>query len=103
MRQAFVMRLKPGAFPAYRDYHRAVWPELEKEFVAAGIERLSIFEAAGTVIAASEVTDEGAWRRVRDSVVHQRWAAHMEPLLDVDDRGNIETNDMTELYHYQGG
>ena len=103
MRCAFMMRLRPGALDAYREYHRFVWPELEREFELAGIDRCSIFEAAGLVVIVSEACDEQAWARLRGSPVHQRWSALIEPLVRCGPDGTIETVNMTELYRYEGG
>jgi L-rhamnose mutarotase len=98
MRQAFVMRLKPGALPAYRDHHAAVWPELEAAMAAAGIERFSIFEADPILVISSEVTDHEAWPRLWATDVHQRWSEVMEPLLEVGPDGVIESVEMREVY-----
>lgn len=101
MRQAFLMRLKPGALDDYRRHHRAVWPELEQAMAEAGIERFSIFEADPVLVISSEVIDEGAWPRLWESDVHQRWSEVMEPLLEAGPDGAIESVEMREVYRVE--
>jgi L-rhamnose mutarotase len=101
MRHAFTMRLRPGALEAYRDHHRAVWPELERQFRKAGIDRFSILEAGGLIVIVSEIRDEDAWERLGDTPIHRLWSALMAPLLACSPDGTIDTVEMTEVYRYE--
>ena len=103
MHTVLLMRLKPGALPEYRERHRAVWPELEAEFAAAGIHRVEIFEAGGILVLLSEVSDEAAWSRLWATPVHRRWALVMDALLESDAGGSIASAAMTQLYRYPHG
>lgn len=98
MRQAFLMRLKPGALDEYRRQHQSVWPELEQAMFDAGIQRFSIFEADPLLVISSEAVDEDAWPRLWASEVHQRWSEVMEPLLEAGPDGAIESIEMHEVY-----
>lgn len=102
-RQVFKMRLRPGALPEYRRLHAAVWPELEREMALAGIHRFAIFEAEPDLVVVSEVTDEEAWPRLWNSPVHRRWGELMEPLLEFDVDGLIDSTEMREVYRFQAG
>jgi L-rhamnose mutarotase len=102
MRQAFAMRLRPGALAEYTRLHGAVWPELEAEIRAAGIERFSIFEADPVLVVSSEVSDAGAWERLWTSPIHRRWGELMEPLLEFGDDGLIASTEMREVYRFSG-
>ncbi len=43
IRNAFVMKLKPGFEAEYKKRHDAIWPELSRELKRAGISDYSIF------------------------------------------------------------
>ena len=43
LRNAFKMKLKPGAVEEYKRRHDALWPELARELSAAGVSDYSIF------------------------------------------------------------
>jgi L-rhamnose mutarotase len=100
MRQVFIMRLRPDALPEYRRLHAAVWPELEREIAAAGIERFEIFEADPVLVVSSEVRDAGAWQRLWESDVHRRWGELMEPLLEFGPDGLIDSTEMRQVYRF---
>lgn len=42
-RYGTVLRLKPGAEAAYREYHRAVWPEVLRTITICNIRNYSIY------------------------------------------------------------
>ncbi|WP_158618282.1 L-rhamnose mutarotase [Chitinophaga lutea] len=50
--KVFVMNIKPGddQLKAYLDYHRNVWPEVEKGFTLAGYEKIRLFRSHHTVV-----------------------------------------------------
>lgn len=100
MTRVFLMRLRPGALPEYERYHGEVWPELEKEIVASGIERFKIFEADPVLVVVSELSDPEAWTRLWESPLHRRWGELMEPLLEFGDDGLIDSTDMREIYSF---
>lgn len=100
MRQAFLMRLRPGALPEYERLHGAVWPELEAEIRAAGIDHFSIFEADPILVVSSEVRDAGAWERLWTSPIHRRWGELMEPLLEFGEDGLIASTELREVYRF---
>lgn len=59
--KVFVAQIRPGEekLREYLDYHRAVWPEVEKGFQHAGYKRIRLFRSHHTVVMIVEVP-EGA-------------------------------------------
>ncbi|MGN6510648.1 MAG: L-rhamnose mutarotase [Chitinophaga sp.] len=59
--KVFVMQVKPGddKLQEYLEYHRAVWPEVEKGFEHAGYRRIRLLRSHHTVVMIVEVP-EGA-------------------------------------------
>jgi L-rhamnose mutarotase len=98
--RVFLMRLRPGALPEYTRYHEEVWPELEEEIRASGIERFQIFEADPILVVVSELREPDAWARLWNSPLHRRWGELMEPLLEFGDDGLIDSSDMNEIYRF---
>jgi len=42
-RYGMILRLKPGAIDAYKEYHRAVWPEVLQKITECNIRNYSIY------------------------------------------------------------
>ena len=59
-RNAFAMRLKKGCEAEYKRRHDAIWPDLARELLAAGIPDYSIFldERSLTLFAVQKLTDD---------------------------------------------
>jgi L-rhamnose mutarotase len=79
--QVFTMQLRPGAAERYRELHRAVWPELERELHECGVRTFEIFEADPLLVVYSLVDSDDAWQRVWSAEVNARWDVLMKPLL----------------------
>jgi L-rhamnose mutarotase len=100
-RVAFTMRLKPGALEEYKRNHDQIWPELVSEIERSGIARFTTFVDGSTLFLYSEVADEGAWDRLWNSEVHQRWSDVMEPLMDIDADGIVESTTLREIFNLE--
>lgn len=96
-RQAFVMRLKSGALPRYREVHDAVWPEVVEALRAHGVLDVAIFVDADRLVVVSQIADPGAWERVWATDAHRRWSEHMSALLEVDD--GVPASESLELVY----
>ncbi len=50
--KVFVVNIRPGEaqLKAYLDYHRTVWPEVEKGFMLAGYEKIRLYHSHHTVV-----------------------------------------------------
>ena len=82
-RIGFVMRLRSGAAPEYRQRHAAVWPEMLAELRAAGATNYSIFQRDDDLFGYLEVDDLDRFQRhMAASDVNARWQADMGDLID---------------------
>lgn len=65
MRYCLTLDLKedPKAIAAYDEYHRNVWPEIQKSLSASGILSMQIYRAANRLFMIIEVTDEFSFQR----------------------------------------
>ncbi len=83
MRQAYILTVRPGMEDAYRDAHKAVWPELIAEASRAGIRNHSVFMSGATLFVYLEADDpEEALRRLKHSEVKSRWDEFMSSFLE---------------------
>jgi L-rhamnose mutarotase len=105
IRRAFTMRLKSGKFEEYKYHHEHVWPELVAEIERSGIATMTIFrDPAGDgtrMFVVSEITDGAAWDRLWSSAIHDKWAAVMEPLLNLTADNKVDAAELQEVYRLE--
>ena len=96
-REAFTVRLRPGALEAWIAAHEAVWPELLEVQGRCGFRWMDVYALdSQTLVVVSEVTRESAWDDLIDTDVHKRWVAslaHLSESARADDtveRGTLE-------------
>ena len=103
IRRAFTMRLKPGGLAAYKAHHDAIWPELVAQIEQDGIAQITIFEKDPVLFLYSEIHDEEAWDRLWHSEVHDRWAEIMNPLMEFNADGIVDSSPVNEVFHLETG
>ena len=84
MRIAFKMKIKAGCAEEYKKRHDALWPELKKLLVQAGIYDYSIFldEETDTLFAVQKTrSSEGSQDLAKNEIV-QRWWRYMADIMD---------------------
>ena len=101
IRRAFTMRLKPGGLAEYRRNHDNIWAELVAEIEKDGIAQITIFEKDPVLFLYSEITDEGAWDRLWHSAIHDKWGEIMNPLMEFNDEGIVDSSIVTEVFHLE--
>ncbi len=101
IRKAFTMKLKPGGLAQYKAHHDAIWQELVNEIQTQGIAQITIFESDPVLFLYSEITDEQAWDRLWHSEVHDRWAELMNPLMEFNAEGIVDSSELREVFHLQ--
>ena len=101
IRKAFTMKLKPGGLAQYRAHHDAIWQELVAEIQAQGIAEITIFEADPVLFLYSEIRDEQAFDRLLSSKVHDQWAELMNPLMEFNAEGVVDSNVVREIFHLE--
>ena len=95
------MKLKPGGLAQYKAHHDAIWQELVDEIQTQGIAQITIFESDPVLFLYSEITDEQAWDRLWHSEVHDRWAELMNPLMEFNAEGIVDSSEVREVFHLQ--
>jgi L-rhamnose mutarotase len=99
IKEAFSMRLKPGAFAEYKRLHDEIWPELVEEIERAGVINMTIWQNGLDMLLVSEVRDAETWERLRASEVHQRWSEVIWPLLEPGADGTPLIRQFEEIFH----
>ena len=101
IRRAFTMRLKPGGLEEYRRRHASIWADLVAEIEKQGIAQISIFENDPNLFLYSEITDEKAWDRLWASEIHDKWGEIMNPLMEFNDEGIVDSTQLREVFHLE--
>lgn len=102
-RAGFTLRLKPGGLDEYMRRHDAIWPDLVAEMAANGVEQVTIFHADSKLFIYSQIADPGAWERLWNLDIHLRWAAELEPYLELAEDGTPDATNLTEIFHLLPG
>ena len=101
IRRAFTLRLKPGSFDKYKDYHDHIWPDLVREIEACGIARITTFADGLQLFLYSEIYDEAGWDKLWNSAIHDEWAKCMEPLMQFRPDGKVDAGPLQEIFHLE--
>jgi L-rhamnose mutarotase len=103
IRRAFTMRLKPGGLAEYKRHHDSIWSELVAQIEKDGIAQITIFEKDPVLFLYSEITDEEAWDRLWHSEIHDRWGEIMNPLMEFNEDGIVDSSVVNEVFHLETG
>ena len=101
IRRAFTMRLKPGGLAAYKDHHEHIPQDLVDEIERQGIAQITIFEADPVLFLYSEIRDVDAWDRLWHSAIHDRWGEIMDPLMEFNDEGIVDSSELREVFNLE--
>jgi L-rhamnose mutarotase len=101
IRQAFVMKLKPGALAEYTRRHDELWPALAAKIRECGIRTIATFEDDSLLFLFSEVDDPEAWNRLWDSDIHKKWGEVMEPLLEFGEDGKVKAKFVRQIFNFE--
>ena len=101
LRNAFKMKLKPGAVEEYKRRHDALWPELARELRAAGVSDYSIFldEDTLTLFAVQKLADGHTAGALPQTAIVQKWWAYMAPLMEVNPDRSPACTGLREVFH----
>lgn len=82
-RYCFRFQVRQDRIEEYKDYHRAVWPELLRDLEDAGWRNYSLFlSESGDVIGYFECSDmDAAAEKMAGSEANLRWQEAMAPLF----------------------
>src|SRR6266542_3879253 len=103
IRKAFVMTLKPDCRQKYERRHDPIWPELRDVLKQQGVHNYSIFIERETnrLFAYAEIESEELWQQIADTVVCQRWWAHMKELLETNSDHSPVMVVLDEVFHLE--
>jgi L-rhamnose mutarotase len=101
IRRAFTLRLKPGSFEKYKQYHDNIWPELVREIEKCGIAQITTFENELQLFLYSEIYDKKGWDKLWNSKIHDEWAKCMEPLMQFRADGKVDAGPLQEIFHLE--
>lgn len=82
-------------------HHDAIWAEMIAELEKSGIADMTIFENDPVLVLYSEITDVDAWDRLWHSEVHDRWAVLMNPLMEFNSDGIVNSTELREVFHLE--
>jgi len=102
MRQAWVMRLKPGCEAIYKQKHDEIWPELLELMRRDGIRTYSIYRHGLTLFAYLEREGPAPEGPPSDPVVW-RWWAMMAPYMETNPDTSPVMEPVEEAFHFEGG
>ena len=103
-RYGMILRLKPGAIEVYKEYHRAVWPEVLKKITECNIRNYSIYLKDDLLFSYWEYTGadfQADMGKMAADPKTQEWWAIMNPLQDpIASRKEGEWwSEMEEVFH----
>lgn len=100
LREAFIVRLKPGCLAEWRRRHEVIWPELVEQERRCGVVQMTIFEADPILYVYSEVLERSSWDKLIQTEVHKRWVEYMADLSasSLDD-STVAREDLPEVFH----
>lgn len=101
IRRAFTLRLKPGSFAQYQQYHDNIWPKLVREIEKCGIAQITTFRDDLQLFLYSEIYDQKGWDKLWNSKIHDEWAKCMEPLMQFRPDGKVDAGPLHEIFHLE--
>jgi L-rhamnose mutarotase len=105
MRQAWVMRLKPGNEAEYKKKHDDIWPEMTANMERQGIRNYSIYRYGNLLFAYLERDDAAptpaAGKPPADDIVWKWWAM-VAPLMETNPDTSPVIEPVEEMFYFAG-
>lgn len=103
IRKAFRMSVHSGQHDEYAQRHNPIWPALEEELRAHGVNTYSIFLDAGTndLFAYVEFRSEEEWNAIARTEVCQRWWKHMREIMPSNPDNSPVSGELREVFHLE--
>ncbi|MEM6522658.1 MAG: L-rhamnose mutarotase [Bacteroidota bacterium] len=100
-RLAFKMHLNTGQKKAYKQRHKALWPELKSLLKQAGIHEYSIFldDETSTLFAFQKVDHSGSSQELGNEEIVQKWWAYMADIMKVNPDKSPVSVPLEELFY----
>ncbi len=102
-RVCFLLRVRTDRLQEYRQWHRAVWPEMLDALRDAGWRNYSLFlDDEGLLVGYLETDDfKAALRRMDEADVNARWQAEKAPFFELPAGARPDTGltRLEEVFH----
>ena len=101
LRNAFLMKLRPGNEAEYKRRHDQIWPDLVAELRRAGISDYSIFldRRTGTLFAVQKLTPNNTAAALPQTAIVKKWWAHMADLMETNPDNSPVVTPVEEVFH----
>ncbi len=101
IRNAFVMKLKPGFEEEYKRRHDEIWPELSEALTRAGISDYSIFldERTLTLFGVQKLTDDNTSADLPSLPIMRKWWDYMGDIMDTNPDHSPVCLPLREMFH----
>ncbi|WOO87070.1 L-rhamnose mutarotase [Mollicutes bacterium LVI A0039] len=96
------MKLKPGMLDEYKIRHNQVFPELEAEFVKAGVTDYTIWYDQDTdyLFAYVNLENTNVWNNIATTDACKRWWEYMAPLMETNPDNSPVSDNLTLAYDF---
>ena len=101
IRNAFVMKLKPGFEAEYKKRHDQIWPELAKELKAAGVSDYSIFldPRTGFLFAVQKLALNHSVALLPQNPIVKKWWAYMNDIMETHPDNSPVSFPLAEVFY----
>jgi L-rhamnose mutarotase len=98
IRNAWIMRLKPGCEAIYKEKHDAIWPEMLELMKRQGVRNFSIYRDGLTLFAYNEREARAESGAPHDPIVW-RWWKMMAPYMETNPDDSPWQKPIEEVFH----
>jgi L-rhamnose mutarotase len=102
MRQAWVMKLKPGHEAIYKKKHDEIWPELVEMMRRDGIRNYSIYRHGLLLFAYLERDTPAAEGKPGPDSIIWKWWADMAPHMETNPDTSPVMEPVEEMFYFPG-
>jgi len=99
-RNAFKMKLKPGAIEEYKKRHDELWPDLHKLLKDAGLSEYSIFfdEETRILFAFQKQSGDHGSQDLGETEIVQKWWRYMADIMETNPDNSPVTTPLQEVF-----
>lgn len=103
LRNAFILKLKPGFEDEYKRRHDEIWPELVKELHAVGISDYGIFldEATGNLFGVQKLREDHASAELPGKAIMKQWWAYMADIMETNPDNSPVCIPLREVFYME--
>lgn len=94
---AFVMTLRPGAYPGYKKAHDECWPELLDFSRSCGVSMV-IYKRGDQLFVFATTPTEQHWLKSREGPLVEKWNTFMTQYLETDEDGSIRFEEVETAF-----